>query len=56
MRRRQLLAGGVALAAGSGLSRPSLAAPPAGTLRFVPQADLSSLDPVWTTATVVPAM
>lgn len=52
MRRRQLLAGGVALAAGSGLSRPSLAAAPAGTLRFVPQADLSSLDPVWTTATV----
>jgi peptide/nickel transport system substrate-binding protein len=52
MRRRHFLAGGAALAAGTGLARPSLAATPAGTLRFVPQADLSSLDPVWTTATV----
>ena len=52
MRRRQFLAGGAALAACAGLARPSLAATPASTLRFVPQADLSSLDPVWTTATV----
>ncbi len=51
MRRRQVLQGGAALA-GSGLLRPAFAANPAKTIRFVPQADLSSIDPVWTTATV----
>jgi peptide/nickel transport system substrate-binding protein len=52
MRRRTLLAG---TAAGAGL----LAAPAARaqsarerTLRFVPQANLTSLDPIWTTAAV----
>ena len=51
MRRRQVLAGGAALAT-SGVLRPALAAGSANTIRFVPQADLSSIDPVWTTATV----
>jgi peptide/nickel transport system substrate-binding protein len=54
VKRRSLLAG----AAGFGLARSILPAPaiaaPAGsrTLVFVPQANLTSLDPVWTTATV----
>ena len=34
------------------LATPALAQGNAKTLRFVPQANLSSLDPVWTTATV----
>ena len=51
MRRRQVLTGSAALA-GSSLLRPARAATPANTIRFVPQADLSSIDPVWTTATV----
>jgi peptide/nickel transport system substrate-binding protein len=34
------------------LATPALAQGTAKTLRFVPQANLSSLDPVWTTATV----
>ena len=46
MRRRQTFVGGVAR---GGAAR---AASPANTIRFVPQADLSSIDPVWTTATV----
>ena len=47
MKRRGFLAG----AAAAGLARPSIAA---GTkpLIFVPQANLTSFDPVWTTATV----
>ncbi|MBP0443501.1 ABC transporter substrate-binding protein [Roseomonas sp. SSH11] len=56
MNRRSLLraGAGVALMGGTG----GLAAPALGqdmrarTLRFVPQANLTSLDPVWTTATV----
>ncbi len=50
MRRRDLLAGAAVVAAS--LARPALAQPPqrARVLRFVPQADLSSLDPIWTTA------
>ena len=57
MRRRSLLkaAGGLAggLAAG-GLAAPSLAlAADAKTLRFVPQADLANLDPIWGTQYVV---
>jgi peptide/nickel transport system substrate-binding protein len=51
MLRRTLLTG--AAAAASGLAMPSLAQPAnARTLIFVPQANLTSLDPVWTTATV----
>lgn len=51
MRRRALLAASAALA-GSSLARPSRAAAPGKTIRFVPQSDLSSIDPIWTTATV----
>ncbi len=54
MHRRSLLAAGAALT-GAGLIRPVRAAPsatPVSIIRFVPQADLSSIDPVWTTATV----
>ncbi len=48
MQRRAFLAG-----AAAALSRPALAAAgDARTLRFVPQANLTSLDPVWTTAAV----
>ncbi len=49
MHRRSLIAGSAALA----LARPALAQPAgARTLVFVPQANLTSLDPIWTTATV----
>jgi peptide/nickel transport system substrate-binding protein len=50
MNRRKFLAGSMATAA---LAAPSLARA-AGTsvLKFVPQADLVVLDPIWTTATV----
>ncbi len=47
--RRATLGG---LAAGA-LARPALAQGGAGTVRFIPHADLSALDPVWTTAYVV---
>lgn len=47
VRRRVLLAG----AAGT-LAAPALHAQPARVLRFVPQADLTVLDPIWTTAGV----
>ena len=47
MNRRGFLAGGAA----SLLATPAVAQP-ARTLVFVPQANLSSLDPIWTTATV----
>ena len=47
MKRRAFLA----TAAASTLARPSIAAA-AKPLVFVPQANLTSLDPVWTTATV----
>ena len=47
MRRRTLLSGVTAF----GLTRPAIAQPVA-TLRFIPQANLSVLDPIWTTATV----
>ena len=52
MKRRSFLAG----AATAALARPSLAQPAIGgkarTLIYVPQANLTSLDPVWTTAVV----
>ena len=52
MRRRDLLAG-LGLAATAGLAAPAIAQPAGSrTLIFVPQANLTSLDPVWTTATV----
>ncbi len=47
MQRRSILAGGMALAFGN-----VRAATGQTTLRFVPQANLTSLDPIWTTATV----
>ena len=56
MHRRTLLGGAAGLAGiGSlgGLSAPSLAQPArAATLRFVPQANLTALDPIWTSAIV----
>ena len=51
MNRRQFLSGVAGSAAAAGLARPALAqGDSARTLRFVPQANLTSLDPVWTTA------
>ena len=50
MQRRTFLAGAAAALA-TPLARPALAAN-TKTLIFVPQANLTSLDPVWTTATV----
>ena len=57
MHRRALLkamAGAGTLAAAGGLATPSISQRAAArTLRFVPQADLSNFDPVWTTTIVV---
>jgi peptide/nickel transport system substrate-binding protein len=54
--RRSLLRAGAATAGTAslgGLAAPALGQDArAGTMRFVPQANLTSLDPVWTTATV----
>jgi peptide/nickel transport system substrate-binding protein len=51
MHRRTLLATGVSVGAAASLAAPALAQPAASrTLRYVPFADLSSLDPIWTTA------
>ena len=50
MQRRDFLAGSTALLAAGSAGRSRAAS--ANVLRFVPQADLSSIDPVWTTATV----
>ena len=48
MRRRDFL-----VAAASTLAAPAVAQPAkAATLRFIPQSNLTSLDPIWTTATV----
>ena len=53
MLRRDLLRAAALTAAAPALSRPALAQPArARTLVFVPQANLTSLDPIWTTATV----
>jgi peptide/nickel transport system substrate-binding protein len=50
MRRRSLLKTAIAAPA---LTAPFIArAEKAATLRFIPQANLTSLDPIWTTATV----
>lgn len=52
MKRRDLMLAGAAGAAWSaGLARPAIAHP-AKTLKFVPSTSLTSLDPVWTTASV----
>jgi ABC-type transport system substrate-binding protein len=52
MQRRTLFQAGAGLAAGS-LASPLLAqGTRAQTLRFVPQANLTALDPIWTTAIV----
>jgi peptide/nickel transport system substrate-binding protein len=50
--RRQFLAGATAAAAATTVAAPSVsrAQKTGGTLRFVAQADLKILDPVWTTA------
>ncbi len=48
MERRTLLGA----AAAAALARPALAQATSRTLRFVPQANLSSPDPIWTTADV----
>lgn len=51
MHRRSLLTGAAGLAASFGT--PSIAQPArTATLRFVPQANLTALDPIWTTAIV----
>ena len=51
MKRRHLLLGAAA-AALAPLPRPALASDAARTLVFVPQAPLTSIDPVWTSAQV----
>ncbi|WP_369127894.1 ABC transporter substrate-binding protein [Paracraurococcus ruber] len=53
MHRRDLLLGGAAML-GAGIAAPALGQPAAArTLRFVPHANLASIDPVWTTAWIV---
>jgi len=53
MHRRHLFAGAAGLAASSVLPAPLLAqGSRATTLRFVPQANLTALDPIWTSAIV----
>ena len=53
MRRRALLAGGAAAGLGTlaGLARPAVGQQ-ASVLRMVPQANLTSIDPIWTTANI----
>ena len=52
MRRRTLLAAGAAAGLGAaGLARPAIGQP-ASVLRMVPQANLTSIDPIWTTANI----
>jgi peptide/nickel transport system substrate-binding protein len=52
MKRRDFIKAGAAAAAAGGLGAPAIAQSAAKTLRFVPQANLASPDPIWTTATV----
>ncbi|MGH7211162.1 MAG: ABC transporter substrate-binding protein, partial [Acetobacteraceae bacterium] len=56
MKRRDFLrsGAGVALAASGGLAVPHVArAADSRVLRFIPQANLANLDPIWTTLYVV---
>lgn len=54
MKRRDVMLGGAALAGATTLSRPAVSQGAAArTLRFVPQANVSSLDPIWTTQFVI---
>ncbi len=53
MHRRTLLATGAALGAAASLPRFAIAQPAANrVLKMVPQANLTSLDPIWTTANI----
>ena len=52
MRRRSLLATGLAAPSLLALPRPAIAQSAARTLRFVPASDLASIDPLWSVATV----
>jgi hypothetical protein len=52
MQRRTVLKTAAALAA-TGLARPAIAQP-ARVLKYAPHANLTSLDPVWTTAAATP--
>jgi peptide/nickel transport system substrate-binding protein len=51
MRRRDLLKSAPSIAAASSLSMPALAQAQK-PLRFIPQANLTALDPIWTTAVI----
>ena len=51
IQRRSLLAAATGLAAAS-LARPALSQGSSRTLKFVPQANLASPDPIWSTATI----
>jgi peptide/nickel transport system substrate-binding protein len=53
MQRRDLMKAGLAAGVATGLQRAAVAQTPrARVLRMVPQANLTSLDPVWTTANI----
>jgi peptide/nickel transport system substrate-binding protein len=53
MQRRTLLKSVAAVAGGAALATPAVAQPArAAALRFVPQANLTALDPIWTSAIV----
>ena len=52
MKRRTFLQGATALAASGSMLPGQVRAQGADLLKFVPQANLTALDPVWTTATV----
>ena len=53
MQRRDIFKAGAALAAGSSLPNFAIAQPAQNrVLKMVPQANLTSLDPIWTTANI----
>jgi peptide/nickel transport system substrate-binding protein len=52
MQRRDFIKASAAAVAASTLGAPAIAQSAAKTLRFVPQANLTAPDPIWTTATV----
>jgi peptide/nickel transport system substrate-binding protein len=51
LRRRSFIAGAGAGVAAAALARPAIAQP-ASVLKSVPQANLTSIDPIWTTANI----